>query len=375
MKIKYTIIFFLLITSTFFAQVTFVISDLPKNTLHNASIYISGDFEGWSGGQEKFKLNKKNNSYLITLPKQSGKINFKFTQGSWDLVETTISGNNIDNRTYQFIGKKDSVKIKIINWNNPLEKKSTAAKNVFVLSEDFYIPQLDRKRKIRIYLPPNYDTSLKSYPVLYMHDGQNLFDNATSYAGEWEIDETLNKLYKEIGFELIVIGIDNGGEKRMDEYSPWKNKKYGGGEGDAYLDFIVQTLKPYVDNNYRTKSNKENSAIMGSSMGGLISQYAGLKYPDIFTKIGVFSPSFWFSKDTFYYTKKHAQLNNTKMFFLVGEQEGENIVMDMGKMIKLMKNNGFPYKNISQKVIPNGQHNEALWRNNFEEAVLWLFEE
>lgn len=375
MKIKYTIIFFLLITSTFFAQVTFVISDLPKNTLQNASIYISGDFEGWSGGQEKFKLNKKNNSYLITLPKQSGKINFKFTQGSWDLVETTISGNNIDNRTYQFIGKKDSVKIKIINWNNPLEKKSTAAKNVFVLSENFYIPQLDRKRKIRIYLPPNYDTSLKSYPVLYMHDGQNLFDNATSYAGEWEIDETLNKLYKEIGFELIVIGIDNGGEKRMDEYSPWKNKKYGGGEGDAYLDFIVQTLKPYVDNNYRTKSNKENSAIMGSSMGGLISHYAGLKYPDIFTKIGVFSPSFWFSKDTFYYTKKHAQLNNTKMFFLVGEQEGENIVMDMGKMIKLMKNNGFPYKNISQKVIPNGQHNEALWRNNFEEAVLWLFEE
>ncbi len=369
---KYFFILFFTIPYAY-GQVTFIIKKLPENTPKNATIYISGDFEGWTGGQEKYQLIPKNNIYSITLPKQKESINFKFTQGSWETVESNSDNGNIENRTYVFNKKNDVANIEIQNWSNSTKKKSTASKNVSVLSEDFYIPQLNRKRRIWIYLPPNYNTSTKTYPVLYMHDGQNLFDNATAYAGEWEVDETLNKLYKDQNFELIVIGIDNAGEKRMDEYSPWKNVKYGGGEGDAYLEFIVQTLKPYVDKNYRTISDKDHTGIMGSSMGGLISHYGGLKYQSIFGKIGVYSPAFWFSKSSFEYAKKHSQINNTKMYFLIGDQEGKNIVKDMEKMTNLMKNNGFPFNNISEKIIPNGQHNEALWRDHFKEAVLWLF--
>ena len=367
------LLFFILQNS--YSQVTFVVENLPENTTKNVSIYISGDFEGWTGGQEKYKLLQKENIYSITLPKNEGVINYKFTQGSWKTVETDIDGNSLENRTFIFGDKNEIVKVQIFNWEDQSPKKSTTANNVSILSEEFNILQLDRKRRIWIYLPPDYNTSNKSYPVMYMHDGQNLFDTATSYAGEWEVDETLNKLYQEKGFELIVIGIDNGGEKRMDEYSPWKIGKYGGGEGDAYVDFIIKTLKPYVDDKYRTKSDNNNTAIMGSSMGGLISYYAGLKHPEIFGKAGVFSPYFWLSNESFSYAKAHANIQNEKMFFLVGDKEGDNMVNDMESVISLMKNNNFPSNNIFQKVVPNGQHNERLWRDNFEEAVLWLFDE
>jgi len=363
----------LFILQNSFSQVTFILDNLPENTPKNASIYISGDFEGWTGGQEKYKLSQKENCYSITLPKNEGVINFKFTQGSWKTVETNIDGNNLENRTFTFGNKSDTVKIKIANWSSTSSKKSTAAKNLSILSENFYMPELDRKRKIRIYLPPDYSTSNKSYPVMYMHDGQNLFDDNTSYAGEWEVDETLNKLFKEKGFGIIVIGIDNDGEKRMDEYSPWKIGKYGGGEGDVYVEFIVKTLKPYVDKKYRTQS--ENTAIMGSSMGGLISHYAGLKYPDVFSKIGVFSPSFWLSDLCYDFAINHSDNHKTKMYFLAGDSESETMVSNLDKMIELMKTNGFNKENINSKIVIDGQHNEKLWRDNFEEAILWLFKE
>lgn len=379
---KITLLLFILSIHNLFSQVTFVVENLPENTPKNVSIYISGDFEGWTGGQDKYKLLQNKNLYTITLPKQKGSINFKFTQGSWETVETDIDGNSLENRTFTFGDKNDTVKIKIASWSNTSSKKSTATKNVSILSEDFYMPQLNRNRKIWIYVPPDYADSNKSYPVMYMHDGQNLFDSATSYAGEWEVDETLNKLYKEKGFGLIVIGIDNGGEKRMDEYSPWKHPKYGGGEGDAYIKFIAETLKPFIDKNYRTRSDKENTAIMGSSMGGLISFYATLQYPKVFGKSGVYSPSFWFSDQSFEFAKNHGKLKNIKMYLLAGGKEGANnivfneiskTVMDMNKMVVILKENGFLSDNIITKVVSEGKHNEKLWRDNFEEAILWLF--
>jgi len=140
---------------------------------------------------------------------------------------------------------------------NTSEKKSTATSNVSLLKKEFVIPNLNAiSHRVWIYLPPNYDNTSKKYPVIYMQDAQNLFDNATSYAGEWEVDEALNKLYEATGKGFIVVGIENGGEERINEYTPWKNEKYGGGKGAIYVDFIANTLKPYIDANYRTKQKK-----------------------------------------------------------------------------------------------------------------------
>lgn len=353
-----------------------MVETLPENASENTSIYISGDFEAWTGGQEKYKLLQNKKNYVITLPKRSGKINFKFTKGSWTTVETGIDGNNIENRTYVFSEKKDTVLIKIASWTSIIPKRSTALKNVSIISEDFKIPQLNRSRRIWIYLPPDHDSLKKSYPVIYMHDAQNLFDEATSYDEEWQVDETLNKLYKEKNIGLIVVGIENGGSKRMDEYSPWRNDKYnGGGEGDAYLDFIVETLKPYVDKNYKTLFDRQNTAIMGSSLGGLISHYAALKYPEVFGLIGLFSPAFWFSLNSYEFTFNPDDLENMKMYFMAGDNESPSMIDNLNNMITLMKSKGFTQKNIMSKVVSGGEHNEKLWRENFEEAILWLFDE
>ncbi len=375
MRINNLFLILIFTTQILFSQVTFIVEALPENTSKNASVFISGDFESWTGGQEKYKLLQNKKIYTITLPEQAGEINFKFTQGSWNTVETDMAGNNIDNRTYIFGETKDTVLIKIANWTDNRPKISTASVNVSILSGHFEMPQLNRTRKIWIYLPPDYESSKRSYPVIYMHDAQNLFDEATSNAGEWQVDETLNKLYKEKNFGLIVVGIDNGGSKRMDEYSPWKNDKYnGGGEGHAYMDFIVKTLKPFVDKNYKTLTDKQNTAIMGSSLGASISHYGALKYPETFGLIGMFSPAFGFSEMSYDFASKPSNIEDVRMYFMAGDKESPTMVSNMNNMISLMKSNGFTQKNIMSKVVPGGEHNEKLWRENFEEAILWLFD-
>ncbi|MGB7842151.1 MAG: alpha/beta hydrolase-fold protein, partial [Salinimicrobium sp.] len=155
--------------------------------------------------------------------------------------------------------------------------QSTASPNVSTF--EIAAPQLDTIRKIWVYLPENYETSEESYPVLYMHDAQNLFDAATSYSGEWKVDEVLDSLKTP---QVIVVGIEHGNDKRIEELTPYPNEKYGGGKADAYVNFLMITLKPHIDATYRTLPDAENTAIMGSSLGGLTSFYAAIKYPETF---------------------------------------------------------------------------------------------
>lgn len=230
-------------------------------------------------------------------------------------------------------------------------------------------PQLVTTKKIWMYLPIGYETSNKKYPVIYMHDAQNLFDAKIAFAGEWNVDETLDSLKTQV----IVVGIEHGNEKRIDELTPFSHEKYGGGKADLYLDFIVNNLKPYIDKNYRTKSNAKNTVIFGSSLGGLVSYYAVLKYPEIFGKAGVFSPSLWFSDEIYKLTEKSDKIK-AKIFFLYGDSESEEMVGDVEKMKKLLhQNRCYCLKADKFVEVKNGQHNEKLWREGFAEAVLWLF--
>ncbi|MHA6727253.1 alpha/beta hydrolase [Chryseobacterium sp. A301] len=252
---------------------------------------------------------------------------------------------------------------------------STREKNVHILSENFEIPQLNRERRIWIYLPPSYTSSNKKFPVLYLHDGQNLFDKATSYAGEWGVDETLNTLSKEGYAESIVVGIDNGGEKRMDELSPFKNEEYkAGGSGDEYLAFVVETLKPYIDSHYRTKASRKNTTLGGSSLGALISVYGGVKYPDTFGNILAFSSAFWFNREPLmtYIKESDHSLRKQRYYFIEGEKESFDMGKDTSKVITLLKEKGVKTKNVFYKVHPDGKHNEAYWNREFPGAYKWL---
>lgn len=253
-------------------------------------------------------------------------------------------------------------------------KQSSASKEVFILNKEFVFSEISKvSHKIWVYLPPNYYQSTKKYPVIYMHDGQNLFDTTTSFLGEWEVDETLNEIYNSSKKGFIVVGIANGGEARLDEYTPWKNEKYGGGKGDSYIKFLINTLKPYIDTQFRTKKQAKHTAIIGSSLGGLISYYGGLQYPNVFGKIGALSTSFWFSDDVYSFTDTIKKWKETKIYLLVGEKEGHNMVPDTKRIEQLLLKNGFSTKNLKSEVNPNGEHNEAFWKSEFKNVITWLF--
>jgi len=255
----------------------------------------------------------------------------------------------------------------------PIDKPSTALPGVRLLPDLVEIPQLQRKRQIRLYLPPGYATSHKRYPVLYMHDAQNLFDDATSFVGEWKVDETLDALAGEGKLELIVVGIDNGGDKRMTELNAWDNTRFGAGEGRQYTDFIVNTLKPMIDARYRTLPDRANTAIMGSSMGGLASHYAIAQYPQVFSKAGVFSPAYWTATPAFDFMAQHPLLKDARVYLLMGEKEGESMVPDVERMAGVVRAGGHPAVNTVLKIVPGQQHNEGFWSGELREALLWMF--
>lgn len=248
-------------------------------------------------------------------------------------------------------------------------KQSTASNQVSTFNIE--APQLNTTKKIWMYLPKNYNTSQKKYPVIYMHDAQNLFDTKTSYVGEWNVDEKLDSL----NAQVIIVGIEHGNQKRMEELTPYKNAKYGGGNADNYLEFIVKTLKPAIDSKYRTKTNTKNTGIMGSSLGGLVSYYAILKYPEVFGKAGVFSPSFWFSRKEIIDLTNSVPKLNTKIYFLCGENEGDaDMFIDLNTIEKLVSEKRCECKNLTnKKIVKSGQHNEKLWRDAFVDAYVWLY--
>jgi len=213
-----------------------------------------------------------------------------------------------------------------------------------------------------------------------MHDGQNVFDDATSFSGEWGVDESIDTLglkYK----ECIVVAIDNGVNRRVTEYCPYdfSLKKIGlsnvdtliKGEGNLYVDFLVKTLKPFIDKKYRTLKNKENTFIAGSSMGGLISMYAVIKYPKVFGGAGVFSPAFWVGPKIFDDIKAKGKKVNSKIYFYAGDAEGESMVpmtlQAFNEMHRISKSK------MCEVIRAGGKHNEQRWRIEFPLFYQWLF--
>lgn len=249
------------------------------------------------------------------------------------------------------------------------KKETTASKNVVILDSAFFIPQLNRHRRIWIYLPPGYSMSKKKYPVIYMHDGQNLFDDKTAFAGEWGVDEALDTLGLLVK-ESIIVAIDNGGDKRINEYSPYDMEKYGKSEGIGYADFVVKNLRPFVNKNYRIKKCRKHTFTAGSSMGGLISLYALLKYPGVFGGAGVFSPALWIAPQLKDDIVRRSKKVKGKIYLYAGKQEGESMVPDLLSIFNLLHQHS--KAKLTTVIRTDGMHNEASWRKEFPLFYKWL---
>ncbi|MTI37884.1 alpha/beta hydrolase, partial [Fulvivirga lutimaris] len=191
-----------------------------------------------------------------------------------------------------------------------------------LIIEEIYYPSERYNRTVRVLVPSDYSTSEENYPVIYMHDGQNLFSDATAYADEWGVDESLQEIYNEYGLRFIVVGIDNAGVERMKEYSPWSNDSFGVAKGQEYAKFVINNVKPFIDAEYRTKPDAKNTYMFGSSMGGLISHYFMLVYADEIANYGIFSPSYGFSESVFANTQLSSGLNGVKVYLYMGGREG-----------------------------------------------------
>lgn len=245
---------------------------------------------------------------------------------------------------------------------------TTASPNVFIMDENFHLPHLDRTRRIWLYLPAGYADSEERYPVLYMHDGQNLFDEHNAFGREWELDETLD----EWNGKIIVVGIDNGMEHRMPEFMLHDHPEHGPGEGASYLKDIVEALKPVIDSNFRTLAGRESTGIAGSSMGGLISLYAGIYFPHIFGSVGIFSPALWLDAPGVFSEAKNAVERFTqpqRWYFYGGAMESETMVAEVATMVKILRES--PLVNVTYQIDSSGIHDEELWKNYFRYFYAW----
>lgn len=366
--------FFLFLILSVFSIVTSgqykVTFRVQQPSSHNVDpVLIAGSFNSWSPADSVYRF-YTSNDYVLKLP--AGSYEYKFTRGGWNKVETTVEGKDVGNRSFR-LQSDTTISISIGGWRDDFQqetvtRKHTATSNVRVLDTAFQIPQLNRTRRIWIYLPADYSKSKKKFPVWYMHDGQNLFDEYTSGFGEWGIDEALDSLFKQGKKESIIIGIDNG-PKRMSEYNPYEFQRFGKGEGNEYVDFIANTLKPYIDNHFRTLKDKKNTFISGSSMGGLISLYAVMKYPKVFGGAGVFSPAFWTAQGLEDALKTAAPKMNSRLFFYAGGQEGDRMVPDMKRIEEI---NSLSKSKTTELVDQDAKHNEAAWRKYFPQVYLWM---
>jgi predicted alpha/beta superfamily hydrolase len=240
--------------------------------------------------------------------------------------------------------------------------------------ERVWSAQLRNRRTVDVYLPPSYGVGRGRYPVVYMHDGQNLSDPRTAFAGTWQLDATLDDLARR-GIEAIVVGIHNMGEKRLREYSPFPDRKHGGGDAGKYLAFVADTLKPRIDRLFRTARAPERTATLGSSMGGLFSLFAIFRRPDLFGLAGVMSPSLWFGRSRLFEYMQSAPPLRGRVYLDVGTGEGAATLRDARALKLLLERKGLR-QGESLRYIEDrgGRHEEAAWSRRLGGALAFLLE-
>jgi predicted alpha/beta superfamily hydrolase len=237
---------------------------------------------------------------------------------------------------------------------------------------NFYSPQLDNRRDVLVQLPASYRRSDRAYPVLYMQDGQNLFDPATSYAGDWKLGKVMAAAARQ-GVEAIVVGIPHMGAGRLDEYSPFEDPGRGGGAADRYLDFLIETLKPVIDQRFRSHRGRNHTGIAGSSMGGLLSLYAFFRPSSVFGFAGVLSPSLWFGGGAIFSVVESAAFAPGKLYLDIGALEGPEHVGRARRMRDLLRAKGYrPGRELRWLESRSGRHDEASWGRRFARALPFL---
>ncbi len=370
------------------AMLTFKVH-VPESTPPDACVFIAGNVEmlgPWDPGKiELGRIGEHLYAITLVLPVEA-ELRYKFTRGSWETVEKGPDFDEIADRELTVVGDED-VPVWVDNWRDfaPRREVHTVVGNLRT-HFDFPATKLGNKRTILVYLPEGYDEDSETrYPVLYMHDGQNLFDAATSYIGvEWNVDETLTRMIVSGRVEpLIVVGIHNTVDRAF-EYTPAPDKARGGGGASLYADFIVNDLKPFIDLNYRTRPGRQHTGVMGSSLGGLVSLFLTWEHPDVFSKVGALSTSYgWAGGQILSYIGGRSVPGGAKVWLDVGTAEDQTDRNGDGvpdsielhrRMRDILMRKGLSIPGTLRYVEDEGAvHNERAWAARFPRAVEFLF--
>lgn len=341
-------------------------------------VFVAGNFNGWKTRDERYRMTKlKDGHYSYAfehVPDSHIPFEYKYIKGGWESEELGKDGYPPVNR--RLLSPKGKVNDTVPRWKKHDNWYDPAFyPEIQIVSKRFKIPQLDSRRRISVLLPWDYKSTRKRYPVLYLQDGQNLFEPDAPY-GTWGVDKQLAYLAQHGKGSFIVVAIDHGGKERIKEFFPYNSVKWGAGLGREYASFLAETLKPYIDKTYRTLPERRFTGIGGSSMGGLISVYAGLMFPNVYSRFMIFSPSLWISPGIFREPVRFDGRESTKIYLYAGGKEGAGMTANAQRFIDMISKRGYDPANLQLRleIDPLGGHNEARWGREFPKAADWLFD-
>ncbi|QJD80035.1 alpha/beta hydrolase [Spirosoma rhododendri] len=337
-------------------------------------VFLSGNFCEWYPDLAPFQLHPTApGQYALELPLTDDlpdTLEYKYTRGGWDEVELDAWGQVPLNRTTR--RKAGTRRDTVPHWRHNGHAVNPDYWPILALDEPLPVPQLNAGRRVRVWLPYDYNQADRAYPVLYLNDGQNLAGEGEGY-GSWRVDRTMALLASQRRHEIILVLIDHGGSNRVGEFTPDRTLA-GTGNGRRYLDFLVDTLKPRIDAQFRTRPEPAHTGLGGSSLGGLISLYGGLLHPGTFGRLLVFSPSLWISQSVFRDVRRLNPPEPMQVYLYGGQQESRHMVSALEQLVRSLTH--APGRDrIEHKLVidPTGRHNEATWGRAFLPAIQWLF--
>lgn len=339
-------------------------------------VYLTGNFNDWRVGDAPFRMERVSDGHFRYVFSQVAElpegIEYKYIREDWTGEELDQYGNPIPNR--RFLRKRGTVSDFVPRWKKDgLLFDPTMLPEIRVISEPFKIPQLIKTRRIAALLPHDYSQSDRRYPVLYLQDGQNLFDDYAPF-GNWGVDKKLAMMAERGLDDIIIVAIDHAQEERIREFTPSTPTRLGVGDGKKYARFLAEMLKPYVDRTFRTLPDRRHTGIGGSSMGGLISIYAGLMYPQVYSKLLIFSPSLWVAPNIHHQIADGPIDAETRIYIYGGGEEGSNMIPNIQSFKHALEQNSQVGRTTFKTSIdPKGKHNEQRWGEEFPHAVEWLF--
>lgn len=383
-----------------------VVTDKSGAARSDSPIYLASSHNGWNAFDPGQKLTQRSDGkwqIVLPKPKLDSRLAFKFTRGGWETEELDANSNKIENRLLPKVDvsklaadEKPIIELTIEKFSDkaPKDAASSAKDPYRAINATGTIRRVEvvgggvpLTRDLLVWLPPGYDDAVnkdRRYPVLYLQDGQNIFEKLPGVPGEWEADETATRLIAEKAIEpLIIVGIPNAGEARAAEYLPIDMIEGVTPKGEAYVDFLIREVVPRVERAFRVKPGAANTAIGGSSLGGVISLYAATQHPDIFGKVLAESTPLEFKGRSLMPTLEKTTKWPSRVYLGIGGREhadqpadsaaNKAFVQSSKDLDALIRKSGLDDASRKLVIDPEATHTESAWAKRLPAALKFLF--